>query len=165
MQGGGERVCIHNIKKHRRIMFFWVEHPNFFCVCVCVECLASPVTHSNVILCGCSYIPHILVSFLYYGVIECLNLIGWRTFWGVRLFSGKRTVNVVPGSSRPHYMTISLRQIISVISKGLTTEQYPKPTMALAKQINTVNKRIKSIDLVHVFTTKLCFIMYGKRIA
>ncbi len=28
-----------------------------------------------------------------------LNLIGWRTFWGVQLFSGKRTVNVVPGSS------------------------------------------------------------------
>ncbi len=38
--------------------------------------------------------------FLYYGAIEWgLNLIGWRTFWGVQLFSGKRTANVVPGSS------------------------------------------------------------------
>ncbi len=34
----------------------------------------------------------------YYGAVECLNLIGWRTFWGVQLFSGKRTANVVPGS-------------------------------------------------------------------
>ncbi len=27
--------------------------------------------------------------------------------------------NVVPGSSRPHYSSVSLRQMISVISKGL----------------------------------------------
>ncbi len=37
--------------------------------------------------------------------------------------------------------------------------------MTLAKQINTVNKRIKSTDIVHVFATKLRFIMYGKHIA
>ncbi len=37
---------------------------------------------------------------LYYSIqVECLNLIGWRTFWGVQLFSGKRTANVVPGSA------------------------------------------------------------------
>jgi len=36
---------------------------------------------------------------LYYGAVECLNLIGWQTFWGVQLFSGKRTANVVPGRS------------------------------------------------------------------
>ncbi len=29
--------------------------------------------------------------------VECLNRIGWWTFWGVQLFSGKRTENVVPG--------------------------------------------------------------------
>ncbi len=40
-----------------------------------------------------------------------------------------------------------------------------KPTITLAKQINTVNKRIKSTDLVLVFATKLCFIVYGKHIA
>ncbi len=37
---------------------------------------------------------------LYCGDIECLNLIGWRTFWGVQLFSGRHTANVVPGSFR-----------------------------------------------------------------
>ncbi len=36
---------------------------------------------------------------LYQGAVKCLNLIGWRTFWGVQLFSGKRMANVVPGSS------------------------------------------------------------------
>ncbi len=36
---------------------------------------------------------------LYYGAVECLNLIGWRTFWCVQLFSGKRRANVIPGSS------------------------------------------------------------------
>ncbi len=25
---------------------------------------------------------------LYFGAVECLNLIGWRMFWGVQLFSG-----------------------------------------------------------------------------
>ncbi len=42
---------------------------------------------------------YITYKYLYYGTVECLNLIGWRTFWGVQLFSGKRTANVVPGSS------------------------------------------------------------------
>ncbi len=36
---------------------------------------------------------------LYYRAVECLNLIGWWTFWGVQLFSGKCKANVVPGSS------------------------------------------------------------------
>ncbi len=68
----------------------------------------------------------LLLTELYY--VECLNLIGWRTFWGVLLFSGKRAANVVPGSSRPHYSSVSLRQMISVTSKGLTTAIQPKPT-------------------------------------
>ncbi len=38
------------------------------------------------------------------------------------------TANVVPGSSRPHYSSVSLCQMISVISKGLTTAIQPKPT-------------------------------------
>ncbi len=33
------------------------------------------------------------------------------------------------------------------------------------KKIYTVKKRIKSTDLVHVFATKLRFIIYGKNIA
>ncbi len=37
-------------------------------------------------------------------------------------------VNVDPGSSRLHYSSISLRQMISVISIGLTTAIQPKPT-------------------------------------
>ncbi len=37
--------------------------------------------------------------------------------------------------------------------------------MTLAKQINTINKMIKSTDLFHVFATKVRFIMYGKHIA
>ncbi len=58
--------------------------------------------------------------------VECLNLIGWRMFWGVQLFSGKRTENVVTGSW-PHYMSISLRQIISVISKVLQQKNNQNP--------------------------------------
>ncbi len=45
-----------------------------------------------------SYFHGALLSFILRAV-ECLNLIGWRTFWSVQLFSGKRTANVVPGSS------------------------------------------------------------------
>ncbi len=40
----------------------------------------------------------ILPISLYYGAVECLNLISWRTFWGLQLFSGKHTANIVPGS-------------------------------------------------------------------
>ncbi len=39
------------------------------------------------------------IYILYYGAVKCLNLIGWWMFWGVQLFSGKRTANVDPGSS------------------------------------------------------------------
>ncbi len=43
--------------------------------------------------------PVSVYIYLYYGAVKCLNLIGWRTFGGVQLFSGKRMANVVPGSS------------------------------------------------------------------
>ncbi len=36
--------------------------------------------------------------------------------------------------------------------------------MTLAKQINIINKRIKTTDHIHVFATKLRCIMYGKHI-
>ncbi len=42
---------------------------------------------------------------LYYGAVECLNLIGWQTFYGVQLFSGKRTANVVPGTALHVHIT------------------------------------------------------------
>ncbi len=45
------------------------------------------------------------------------------------------------------------------------TAKEPKPTTTLAKQINIVNNRIKMTQNVHVFATKLRFIMYGKHIA
>ncbi len=44
------------------------------------------------------------------------------------------------------------------------TAKEPKPTTTLAKQINIVNKRIKTTDHIHVFATKLRFIMYGMHI-
>ncbi len=44
------------------------------------------------------------------------------------------------------------------------TAKEPKPTRTLAKQINIVNKRIKMTDHIHVFATKLHFIMFGKHI-
>ncbi len=47
-----------------------------------------------------------LISSLYYGAVKCLNLIGWRTIWGVQLFSGKRTANVVPGTALHVYITL-----------------------------------------------------------
>ncbi len=42
---------------------------------------------------------------LYYRAVECLNLVGWRMFLGVQLFSGKRMVNVVPGTSLHVHIT------------------------------------------------------------
>ncbi len=48
------------------------------------------------------------------------HIIGWQTF-GVQLISGRHTDKVVPGRSWPHCSYISLRQMISVISKVLTT--------------------------------------------
>ncbi len=47
---------------------------------------------------------------------------------------------------------------------SLKTAKEPKHTTTLAKQINIVNKRIKTTDHIHVFATKLRFIMYGKHI-
>ncbi len=44
----------------------------------------------------------VLLIIILYGAVEYLNLIGWWTFWGVQLFSGKRTANVVPGSFLDH---------------------------------------------------------------
>ncbi len=66
--------------------------------------------------------------------------------------------------SWPHYSSVSLRQMICYF-KGFKTEKLSKPTTTLAKQINTVNKRIKSTALVHIFATKWSFIVYGKHIA
>ncbi len=71
------------------------------CVCVCVHIFMSICT-------ACVYIyTHSYTLYSIYS-IYCiyifilrgpLNLIGWRTFWGVQLFSGKRMATVVPGSS------------------------------------------------------------------
>ncbi len=46
----------------------------------------------------------------------------------------------------------------------LSTAELPEPTTTLAKQINVVNKRIKTTDHIHVFAPELGFIMYGKHI-
>ncbi len=63
---------------HKFLYFLLLTFPNQACYC------SSPFDNKSV----------------YYGAVECLNLIGWRTFWGVQFFSGKRTTaNVVPGSS------------------------------------------------------------------
>ncbi len=103
---------------------------------------------------------------LYYGAVECLNLIGWRTFWGAQLFSGKRTTNVVPGCfldriTWPYHFA----KWFLLFQKSYNRKIIKTHNETLAKKINTVNKRIKSTDLVHVFATKLRFIMYGKHMA
>ncbi len=66
------------------------------------------------------------------------------------------------GERRPHYSSVSLRQMISVISKGLTTAKQPKPTTTLAKYINIVSNGIKTTDHFNVFATKLRF-MYVRK--
>ncbi len=63
-------------------------------------------------------------------------------------------MNVVPGSSRPHYSSVSLRQIISVISKGLTTAIQPKTNKTLAKYINIVSDGIKR-QIMSMFCHKI----------
>ncbi len=64
-----------------------------------------------------SFNAHLAVDYpllIYYRAVECLNLIGGQTFWGVeellffnyfQLFSGKRMTNVL---SWPHYSFVSL---------------------------------------------------------
>ncbi len=102
---------------------------------------------------------------LHYGAVECLNLIGWRTFWGMQLFSGKRTVNVVPGSSLVRIIVPYHFGKLFMLFQRSYNRKITKPTITLAQTNHTVNKRIKSTDLVHVFATKLSFVMYGKHIA
>ncbi len=60
-------------------------------------------------------------------------------------------------------MSVSLSSNDLSYFKGPYSLKQPKPTMTLAKQINIVNKWIKMTD-VHVFATKLCFILYRKHI-
>ncbi len=65
--------------------------------------------------------------------------------------------------SWPSYSSVSLRTI-SVISKVF--QQKKNKTLNDTGQTNKHSKqKDKSTDLVHVFATKLRFIMYGKHIA
>ncbi len=76
------------------------------------------------------------------------------------LFSGKRTANVVPGSSRPHYNSVSLRQMISVISHKVLQQQY---NQSQQDQTHKYSKQWDKNDIsLPRFSTKLCFIMYVK---
>ncbi len=91
--------------------------------------------------------------YLYYGAVECLNLIGWRTFWGVQLFSGKRMADIAPGSfldriTVPYYN----RKIIKTHNDTGQTNKYSK-------------QKYKIDSSCLCFATKLHFIMYGKHIA
>ncbi len=65
----------------------------------------------------------------------------------VREMHGKSSSRQV--FDRPHYMSISLHQIISVF-----TAKEPKPTTTLAKQINIVNDMIKKNTLFLWFCHK-----------
>ncbi len=77
----------------------------------------------------------------------------------VREMHGKSSSRQV--FDRPHYMSISLHQIISVF-----TAKEPKPTTTLAKQINIVNNMIKKIHCFCDFATKICLIIiYRKQYA
>ncbi len=97
-----------------------------------------------------------------------MNLIGWRTVWGVQLFSGKRKANVVPGSSLdritwPHHFT----KLFELFQEHHFAFPYSNRTKT-HKDIGQTNKYSKQIDKktdhVHVFATKLHFIVYGKHI-
>ncbi len=101
---------------------------------------------------------------LYYGAVECLNLIE-RTFWGVQLFSGKRTANVVPGSSLDRITVPYHFAKWFLLFQRSYNRKITKSNNDTGQKINTVNKRIKSTHLVHVFATELHFIMYGKHTA
>ncbi len=68
------------------------------------------------------------------------------------------------GERRPHYSSVSLRQMISVISKGLTTAKQPKPTTTLAKYINIVSNGIKTTDHFNVLPQNYVLCTYVKHI-
>ncbi len=106
------------------------------------------------------YIYIYIYKYLYYGAVECLNLIGWWTFWGVQLFWEKRTANVVPGSSLDR-ITVTYHFAKWFPFQRSYNRKITK-THNDTGQTNTVNKRITSTDLVHDFATKLHFIMYGQ---
>ncbi len=76
------------------------EHPLWFRTTLKMA-VQTPMTCTY----GYSHFRHFHLYNLYYRAVECLNLIGWRTFWGVQLFSGKRTVNVAPGTALHVYIT------------------------------------------------------------
>ncbi len=81
--------------------------------------------------------------YLYYGTIECLNLIGWRKFSGVQLFSGKRTANVVPGSFLDRITVPYHFAKWFVISKVLKQKNYQNPDTG---QTNKYSKQKDKID-------------------
>ncbi len=76
--------------------------------------------------------------------------------WPIRMGLRSQTTSAIitndwrsPGNTNP-------------VRIGLKTAKELKLTTILAKQINTVNNRIKTTDHFHVFATKLRFIMHRK---
>ncbi len=81
-------VCIY--------LCLYVLHVYIYCKYIYIYIYIFIYTHSYTLYSIC----YIYCIYIYTtGPVECLNLIGWRTFWGVQLFSGKRMAKVVPGSS------------------------------------------------------------------
>ncbi len=63
-------------------------------------------------------------TYIHYGAVECLNLIGWRVFWGVQL----STANVVPGRSLDRIASpYQFAKLISVLSKVLHQQKNQNP--------------------------------------
>ncbi len=87
-----------------------------------------------------------------------LHIIGWQTFQGVQLISGRHMDKVVPGRSWPHCSYISIRQMISVISKVLTAYNN---TITIShndtEQTNKYNKQDKNDKLFPHLSHKIIF--------
>ncbi len=77
---------------------------------------------------GCTLIVYIQRA------VECLNLIGWGTFWGVQLFSGKCRRMYFQAALLTTLQFRITRQMISVISKVLQQKNNQNPLRATAWQ-------------------------------
>ncbi len=126
----------------------FMVYRNYFLIFICSNNFSLSLSLSLSL-----FIYIYIYIYLYYGAVECLNLIGWWTFWGVYLFSWKRTANVVPGSSLDR-ITVTYHFAKWFPFQKSYNRKITK-THNDTGQTNTVNKRIKSTDIVHDFATEL----------
>ncbi len=107
---------------------------------------------TNILLSRQSTFSAGIIVLLYYGAVECLNLIGWRTFWGVQLFSGKCTANVVPDGSLDH-ITVPYHFAKWFI---LFQRSYNRKITKTNNNTGQTNKCIKQKDTIDRFFSFIC---------